>query len=84
MVECEYITNFAIGGIYLVLIDTWWNVNILPDFVSSKVSVSFNRYMVECEYFFVTFIVAEKTVLIDTWWNVNDYFGDTPTLQSPF
>ena len=28
MVECEYITNFAIGGIYLVLIDTWWNVNL--------------------------------------------------------
>ena len=22
-----------------VLIDTWWNVNIFPDFVSSKVSV---------------------------------------------
>ena len=27
MVECEYVTNLAVGRVYLVLIDTWWNVN---------------------------------------------------------
>ena len=32
-----------------VLIDTWWNVNLLLS-NTNKTIVSFNRYMVECEF----------------------------------
>ena len=48
MVECEYIANFTIGGVYLVLIDTWWNVNV-REIEHSLIRYGFNRYMVECE-----------------------------------
>ena len=50
MVECEYAKQKFGSNQIIVLIDTWWNVNILPLCVSSNVS-GFNRYMVECECF---------------------------------
>ena len=34
----------------LVLIDTWWNVNLLISNTNKTIVKSFNRYMVECEY----------------------------------
>ena len=33
----------------MVLIDTWWNVNIFPLFLFHCKNHRFNRYMVECE-----------------------------------
>ena len=36
--------------IVLVLIDTWWNVNMEWTSVTTAVTNRFNRYMVECEY----------------------------------
>ena len=36
-------------GYELVLIDTWWNVNMW-NLVAGADYSSFNRYMVECEY----------------------------------
>ena len=55
----------------IVLIDTWWNVN-LPD--TGRIWLlcfSFNRYMVECELSFLHYRSLGQGVLIDTWWNVN-------------
>ena len=54
----------------MVLIDTWWNVN-LDEIMLRLVHDSFNRYMVECESFFYATLLAVYMVLIDTWWNVN-------------
>ena len=50
MVECESVMYY-IGGYrrLLVLIDTWWNVNLTLDDISFHRLASFNRYMVECE-----------------------------------
>ena len=49
MVECEYVIidemEFADG----VLIDTWWNVNLLDLRTLPEAEIRFNRYMVECE-----------------------------------
>ena len=57
---------------YMVLIDTWWNVNSTPRSLISLSSIScFNRYMVECEYYMNGLNVYLNKVLIDTWWNVN-------------
>ena len=54
----------------LVLIDTWWNVNLARSRRNNKNS-SFNRYMVECEYRILKTRGKLDRVLIDTWWNVN-------------
>ena len=57
----------------LVLIDTWWNVNMLA--IAELVSTfCFNRYMVECKFKLVSSKNLHDSVLIDTWWNVNDIF----------
>ena len=56
----------------LVLIDTWWNVNLQKS--SSELPIyRFNRYMVECESVHLLTEAKAAGVLIDTWWNVNLY-----------
>ena len=50
MVECEFIRKRMTAQIFLVLIDTWWNVNINFSGKMAQMSTGFNRYMVECEY----------------------------------
>ena len=55
----------------MVLIDTWWNVNINFSGKMAQMSTGFNRYMVECEYECDLDIDVLTTVVIDTWWNVN-------------
>ena len=50
MVECEYRNSDCGNQIFIVLIDTWWNVNTHFSKISFALSLSFNRYMVECEY----------------------------------
>ena len=54
-----------------VLIDTWWNVNVVPGSLYNKSYDRFNRYMVECEYYQGRLDELNAGVLIDTWWNVN-------------
>ena len=49
MVECEFRSIIITLNTRLVLIDTWWNVNLIAYSGESK-SMSFNRYMVECEF----------------------------------
>ena len=49
MVECEFIRKRMTAQIFLVLIDTWWNVNINFSGKMAQMSTGFNRYMVECE-----------------------------------
>ena len=49
MVECEWNIYLASSRLRWVLIDTWWNVNVLLLFNSLHVCAGFNRYMVECE-----------------------------------
>ena len=34
---------------FVVLIDTWWNVNTIQSPDAKTDSTGFNRYMVECE-----------------------------------
>ena len=49
MVECEFDGECILNLSLIVLIDTWWNVNV---FAGSSCVISrhrFNRYMVECE-----------------------------------
>ena len=54
-----------------VLIDTWWNVNVV--LIGTVVfPVCFNRYMVECEFYYLCKKFHKFYVLIDTWWNVNN------------
>ena len=57
--------------IFLVLIDTWWNVNLSRPPIMILVVPSFNRYMVECEFNPANPRILPFCVLIDTWWNVN-------------
>ena len=49
MVECELQALSQEQKSYIVLIDTWWNVNTEKK-LSSLESIGFNRYMVECEF----------------------------------
>ena len=44
----------------MVLIDTWWNVNIHKDLLFS-VFRCFNRYMVECEYCKISYIGSKDS-----------------------
>ena len=54
----------------LVLIDTWWNVNLQKS--SSELPIyRFNRYMVECEYGIGRDVVVYQLVLIDTFHHVS-------------
>ena len=55
----------------VVLIDTWWNVNLLYLRTLPESDTRFNRYMVECEYCILDVVNSYFEVLIDTWWNVN-------------
>ena len=59
--------------IFLVLIDTWWNVNINFSGKMAQMSTGFNRYMVECELIMIQTLNVLIHVLIDTWWNVNNH-----------
>ena len=70
MVECEYKILSGKKFVYIVLIDTWWNVNMW-DLQEKDYSAGFNRYMVECEFVNKEGELNVTIVLIDTWWNVN-------------
>ena len=50
MVECEFAQTMGTDYYPAVLIDTWWNVNVLNLTDVTNADKSFNRYMVECEY----------------------------------
>ncbi len=73
MVECEFIRKRMTAQIFLVLIDTWWNVNINFSGKMAQMSTGFNRYMVECELIMIQTLNVLIHVLIDTWWNVNNH-----------
>ena len=49
MVECELCDYVEALKVELVLIDTWWNVNMMVIPIWMQTEESFNRYMVECE-----------------------------------
>ena len=49
MVECELRWVFYKKVVIIVLIDTWWNVNVFAAGQAGEWEDSFNRYMVECE-----------------------------------
>ena len=49
MVECELCVFDYLSCYIFVLIDTWWNVNVLPKTFAKIFDECFNRYMVECE-----------------------------------
>ena len=49
MVECEF-EKMSVGqSRTVVLIDTWWNVNVATVRMEVAMQNCFNRYMVECE-----------------------------------
>ena len=55
MVECESIYHMSIFSDDKVLIDTWWNVNLIH--LRFKICpASFNRYMVECEFYLFNYV----------------------------
>ena len=80
MVECEFENTLRQRLNVVVLIDTWWNVNLLSRWGQTIIpqvlidtwwNVNPIRLVTHC---------AAAFVLIDTWWNVNksgkklDYF----------
>ena len=71
MVECEFGYEYFIYADTDVLIDTWWNVNMLPLCVSSKVSVVLIDTWWNVNKDAGKLRAALIDVLIDTWWNVN-------------
>ena len=71
MVECEFAQTMGTDYYPAVLLDTWWNVNVLNLTDVTNADKSFNRYMVECESYKDDFLYNTYIVLIDTWWNVN-------------
>ena len=72
MVECECGMNPCIGHWYLVLIDTWWNVNTLPFANCDNVWYVLIDTWWNVNYHEYEIIYSQYVVLIDTWWNVNN------------
>ena len=71
MVECEYICSSGSMSSLEVLIDTWWNVNVLykkPRIYDDGVLID-TWWNVNRKKF--SAIWKNSIVLIDTWWNVN-------------
>ena len=71
MVECEYTLGVSILSALTVLIDTWWNVNMIqiqkiPNLFLVLIDTWWNVNMVLMDW-----QKALIEVLIDTWWNVN-------------
>ena len=57
--------------VYMVLIETLWNVNV-SGFDSLDLKwIRINRNIVECKCFIAVFICSVVEVLIETLWNVN-------------
>ena len=71
MVECEFSSVSPVTMSYLVLIDTWWNVNQLAEGgVLKKGQVLIDTWW-NVNKLRDTPVLADRIVLIDTWWNVN-------------
>ena len=71
MVECECVWTIGYGHTGKVLIDTWWNVNMIILVVpvsASGVLIDTWWNVNHCQSFFH---LQFPHVLIDTWWNVN-------------
>ena len=84
MVECESILTAQQLSEILVLIDTWWNVNILTPqsfgeeqlvLIDTWWNVNINNYDSN---------IRRTNVLIDTWWNVNKNFSFSSFFSSLF
>ena len=84
MVECEYRKLTSYGFTYIVLIDTWWNVNsssVFQNFYAGEVLIdTWWNVNVSKPVRYYTFDV----VLIDTWWNVNIIMLVVPVSASGF
>ena len=71
MVECEYKLGAGVEAVELVLIDTWWNVNInVEEPPEWLVSVLIDTWW-NVNSDTVAKGLTDFRVLIDTWWNVN-------------
>ena len=71
MVECEYKLGIGADAYSKVLIDTWWNVNLLdlrslPESEMVLIDTWWNVNLAQHQAEYICF-----AVLIDTWWNVN-------------
>ena len=55
-----------------VLIETLWNVNLIPHNLFCIDVLSINRNIVECKLNRNRELEGQKPVLIETLWNVND------------
>ena len=69
MVECEFAIVIIVINCCMVLIDTWWNVNIWSTANPIKSDIGFNRYMVECEllyfYYFLSGILGFNRYMVE-------------------
>ena len=84
MVECEYKLGAGVEAVELVLIDTWWNVN-----VSSLKKPLGNGSVLIDTWWNVNVFPANLSdtmhiVLIDTWWNVNTCTRDLLVVRLVF
>ena len=58
-----------------VLIETYWNVKLIPDQVIC-IDRSINRNILECKGTLITRILSTSIVLIETYWNVKKKEGE--------
>ena len=71
MVECELSSACFRCISVFVLIDTWWNVNV----IFKRIDTTHNKVLIDTWWNvnILPLCVSSKVsvVLIDTWWNVN-------------
>ena len=71
MVECEYSSAIVTLSFPLVLIDTWWNVNINFSGKMAQMTTVLIDTWWNVNVSALKKPLGNGTVLIDTWWNVN-------------
>ena len=75
IVECKYVQNAQGQPFSLVLIETLWNVNIFPWFLSSKQNIVLIETLWNVNEDTLLYWSTAAGVLIETLWNVNESNG---------
>ena len=71
MVECECKRKRCTREFEIVLIDTWWNVNVVASELDTLEATVLIDTWWNVNEEIKSDVKIDDTVLIDTWWNVN-------------
>ena len=72
ILECKCTSILECQWRRMILIETYWNVNLCARIVASCSTSNINRDILECK--FIRIMVDwrnRQTILIETYWNVN-------------